>query len=278
MEEVIDTEDTAAIVESLVTRGDISGLTPEQKTQYYTAMCRSLGLNPKSQPFQFLKLSGKETMYATRAATDQLAKIHNLNREIIDGPKVVDLAGVKLVYAVCKVTHPSGRVETAVATVPLSDPQNVLMKAETKAKRRATLSILGMGMLDEAELDTVPGVVVQRAPAFVPPKVEPKQLGSPVDTIRAELEAARSFKEYVAVGDRVAALDDDHLLDGIAAYKAAWEKRAKSVTDLGSLDLVRKQWAKVHPEVREALGESMNTTFANVIAEIAPQTEPGEAG
>ena len=45
--------------------------------------------------------------------------------------------------------HPDGRMETAVATVPLVDPVNVLMKAETKSKRRATPSILGLGMLDE---------------------------------------------------------------------------------------------------------------------------------
>jgi hypothetical protein len=69
---------------------------------------------------------------------------------------VIDLAGTKLVYAVCRATHPNGRVETATATVPLVDPINVLMKAETKAKRRATLSILGLGLLDEMELETIP--------------------------------------------------------------------------------------------------------------------------
>jgi hypothetical protein len=33
---------------------------------------------------------------------------------------------------------------------------NAFMKAETKAKRRATLSICGLGILDESELDTMP--------------------------------------------------------------------------------------------------------------------------
>jgi len=144
------------VIESLVLRGDLSGLGPAERAKFYVQMCEGLGLNPHAQPFAFLRLNGKEVLYATRGATDQLAAMHKLNREIIDGPKVIDLAGTKLVYAVCKATHPNGRVETATATVPLVDPVNVLMKCETKAKRRATLSILGLGVLDEMELDTIP--------------------------------------------------------------------------------------------------------------------------
>ena len=38
-------------------------------------------------------------MYATRGATDQLAAMHRINREIIDGPKIIDIAGQKVAYA-----------------------------------------------------------------------------------------------------------------------------------------------------------------------------------
>lgn len=150
---------SARVIESLVLRGDLSGLAPLERARHYVQMCESLGLNPRSQPFAYLRLNGKEILYATRGATDQLAAIHRINREIIEGPKVIDLAGTKLVYAVCRATHPNGRIETAVATVPLADPMNVLMKAETKCKRRATLSILGLGLLDEMELETIPANV-----------------------------------------------------------------------------------------------------------------------
>ena len=109
------------VIESIVLRGDLSGLGPTERARFYTQMCEGLGLNPHSQPFAFLRLNGKEVLYATRGATDQLAAIHKLNREIVDGPKVIDLAGTKLVYAVCRVTLPNGRVETATATVPLID-------------------------------------------------------------------------------------------------------------------------------------------------------------
>lgn len=152
----VDKRTGAKVIDSIVLRGDLSGLGPGERARFYVQMCEGLGLNPHAQPFAFLRLNGKEVLYATRGATDQLAAMHRVNREIIDGPKVIDLAGTKLVYAVCRASLPNGRVETATATVPLADPVNVLMKAETKAKRRATLSILGLGVLDELEIETIP--------------------------------------------------------------------------------------------------------------------------
>ena len=191
------------VIESIVLRGDLSGLGPTERARFYTQMCEGLGLNPHAQPFAFLRLNGKEVLYATRGATDQLAAIHKLNREIVDGPKVIDLAGTKLVYAVCRATHPNGRVETATATVPLVDPVNVLMKCETKAKRRATLSILGLGVLDEMELETIPsniqepggGVDLSRAhdrdePAPPVDEIPPQRGEVPVDVPPAEIPAA----------------------------------------------------------------------------------------
>ena len=146
----------AAVAESLVVKGDVSGLSPVQRAALYVSACRELGLNPRAQPFAFLRLNGKEVMYATRGATDQLARIHNVTREIVDGPKVIDLAGTKLVICVARASLPGGRSETSTATLPLADPAMVLMKAETKAKRRATLALLGLAILDEDEVRDVP--------------------------------------------------------------------------------------------------------------------------
>src|SRR5690606_14334225 len=58
---------------------------------------------------------------------------------------------------------PTGKI------VPLGPDElaNALMKAETKAKRRATLSICGLGMMDESEIETVEGaqpVVIDDVP------------------------------------------------------------------------------------------------------------------
>jgi len=169
----LDARTGARALDSIVLRGDLSGLGPAERAAFYTQMCEGLGLNPHAQPFAFLRLNGKEILYATRGATDQLAAMHRVTREIIDGPKVIDLAGTKLVYAVCKASLPGGRFETATATVPLRDLETVLMKVETKAKRRATLSLLGLGVLDELEVESIPqGAREEREEAHAEPSID----------------------------------------------------------------------------------------------------------
>lgn len=203
----IDPETTACVVESLVLRGDISGLNPKQKAQYYIQTCKSLGLNPATRPFAILRLNGKEIMYPERNATDQLAAIHRLNREIVEGPKVIDLAGTKLLYAVCKATHPNGRIETAVATVPLNDPMNAMMKVETKAKRRATLSILSLGMLDETEIEAIPASAKTPAPAIHITQVEFAETDAP-----SAAENISKTPAFDALQDDLRPLEDSTLL------------------------------------------------------------------
>lgn len=145
-------QDTAEVVASLVMRGDISGLGPEARTRYYLATCEGLGLNPNAQPFAFLRLNGKEVMYATRGATDQLAAMHRVTRRIIDGPKIVDVDGTKLVYAVCEASLPNGRVETATATLPVVDPVNMLMKCECVPLDSEILTRRGFKRHDELRI------------------------------------------------------------------------------------------------------------------------------
>jgi len=176
------------VVESIVMRGDISALSTEERARYYVQMCESLGLNPASQPLAALTLNGKQILYPTRGATDQLAATHRITREIVDGPRLMDLNGTKLVYAVCRATHPNGRQETATATVPFTDPVNVLMKCETKAKRRATLSILGLGMLDESEIETIPAAKKAPAPEVTQSQIATAQGTAANEPVDAEVE------------------------------------------------------------------------------------------
>lgn len=225
-----DSLDPAAL-ESLVLRGDIAGLSPAQKVQHYLGMCRILGLDPATQPLAYLKLSGKEVLYVTRGATDRLAAMHGLNREIIDGPRVMDLAGTKLVYAVCRATLPGGRYETATATVPMTDPVNVLMKCETKCKRRATLAILGLGLLDETETETIPGADV------VEPSAAPARPAVDISTALDAIAAAGSCEAVVtAYNAAQAALRAQVSLDDPEAAphrEAALALAASRMVDLG---------------------------------------------
>lgn len=152
---------------SLVLHGDLSQLSGDQKVQYYMDLCRSLGLSPHSQPFAIIKFQGKEVMYAKKDCTEQLRKIHGIS--------VIDLGSDnqgEVFVVTCKVRDTNGKTDMStgvVATAGLKGENlaNALMKAETKAKRRATLSICGLGMLDESEIETVDAnaVVVD-----IPPK------------------------------------------------------------------------------------------------------------
>ena len=56
----------------------------------------------------------------------------------------------------------TGRIDAAIGSVSIKGLHgealsNAKMKAETKAKRRVTLSISGLGMLDELEVGSIPG-------------------------------------------------------------------------------------------------------------------------
>lgn len=165
----------AAIAEQAAIAGDLAKLTPDQRMSYYGEVCRSLGLNPLTRPFEYIVLNDKLALYARRDATDQLRKIHGVNISIVARETV---EGVYVVTA--RATTADGRSDESVGAVPLvkedgewktsqngkryfagngqykqlgpDDRANAMMKAETKAKRRVTLSIVGLGWIDESEL------------------------------------------------------------------------------------------------------------------------------
>ena len=56
-------------MESVIAKGDLAKLTPDERTRYYTAVCHSMGLNPLTQPFSYITLNAvvKLPLYAPRA-------------------------------------------------------------------------------------------------------------------------------------------------------------------------------------------------------------------
>ena len=149
-----------SVLEKVVIEGDLSVLKPADRVMYYRTVCESVGLNPFTKPFEYIKLNNKLTLYAKRDATDQLRKIHGISVQIVARENVGD------VYVVtARATDITGRTDESVGAVPLKGLQgealaNAFMKAETKAKRRVTLSIAGLGMLDETEVTTIAGAQV----------------------------------------------------------------------------------------------------------------------
>jgi hypothetical protein len=136
--------------------GDLSRLTEADKLKFVGALCQFTGLNPLSKPFEWIVLKGKLTLYANKGCAEQLRKIHKVTIDILERKTE---HGVHMVRV--KATDHTGRTDESIGAVPFDDKMmgedkaNAFMKAETKAKRRVSLSICGLGMLDESELDQV---------------------------------------------------------------------------------------------------------------------------
>jgi hypothetical protein len=184
--------------------GDLAQLTPAQLVSYYGAVCDSVGLNPLTKPFEFLKLSGKLVLYATRNCTDQLRKIYGISvaitaRDVLEDTYVVT----------ARATMPNGRYDESTGAVPIATLKgefraNAMLKAETKAKRRVTLSLVGLSTLDESEVESIPGAVKSDPP--LASRDAPDPGSGPGAPAAADLNAPipESWKPFVnAEGDEV---------------------------------------------------------------------------
>lgn len=155
-----DSNERLSAVEKLrsaMINGDLRQLNDEDKLFYYSKLCESLGLNPMTKPFEYIVLNGKTVLYAKKDATDQLRSIHKISIPKLEG-KIIG----KDVYAVTAYgVTADGREDTSTGAVSIAGLSgdkyaNAVMKAETKAKRRLTLSLAGLGFLDESEIETIP--------------------------------------------------------------------------------------------------------------------------
>lgn len=156
------------VMEMVAVGGDLSQLSPEQRVAYYMQVCQSLRLNPATKPFEYIRLNNKLTLYARRDATDQLRALHGVSitgmqRDYLDGLLVVTVTA----------TDASGRQDVATGAVTTTGLKgdamaNAMMRAETKAKRRVTLSLCGLGWTDESEVETIPNAVKVEMPDSFP--------------------------------------------------------------------------------------------------------------
>ena len=163
-------------IEEIITKGNLSGLTPEQRTEFYIKLCKRHGLDELTQPFDWLVLNGRLTLYANRRCADQLRKINGISIKIVSQEQADGLLTIHV-----QAKDKDAREDEDLGVVSLPDTlkgearANTILKAVTKAKRRVTLSISGLGFLDESEVDDIPasakeppqGVVV--SPAVAPP-------------------------------------------------------------------------------------------------------------
>jgi hypothetical protein len=216
--------DAGAIMEQVLIKGDLAKLSEHERVDYYNAVCKSLGLNPLTRPFDYITLNGRLQLYAKRDACDQLRKIQNISLAIVSQ----DLSdGIYIVHV--KAKTPEGREDEDLGAVPLPDAikgeirANLILKAITKAKRRATLSICGLGFLDETEVEDIPEAIPGRKTAHV----EQKRLRSLA--IDASVPKPTPYEE---LDDEIAELEDTASTAQASAVNTDLTDRMAAASDL----------------------------------------------
>jgi len=227
-------------LERVLIIGDLKDLTPEQRVEYARNMGRSLGFNMLTRPFDYILFrefdGGPERLelYLNARGAAQLRKIHrisivpsSLKRVIHDEHCMVSV----------DVRDGWGTTDSATGSltlykfknkekVPLVGREwdNAIMKCETKAKRRATLSICGLAMLDDSQLDTmqVIGGVTPEGRIFKYPELE-ENVGAPTGShaaaqgvLNAKLEAAKTDPRLTEIAKKG--------LDSLQPKKIVWIK------------------------------------------------------
>lgn len=152
-----DTDVSGALMERVILLNDLRPLSAQERVQYYRSVCQSLGLNWLTRPFSYLDLQGRVQLYANRDAADQLRRVNGVSVTKLERELMGDVYAV-VAYA----TDITGRTDSSIGAVPVAGLKgealaNAYMKCETKAKRRVTLSICGLGIIDESEVGSIPG-------------------------------------------------------------------------------------------------------------------------
>lgn len=251
----ITKQDATQLLENVVVGGDLSKLSAADRLKYYQQVCHSLGLNPFTKPFDYITLNNKLTLYARRDCTDQLRKIHGISVSIVSRELT---EGVYVVTARATDTH--GRSDESIGAVPLDNLKgearaNALMKCETKAKRRVTLSICGLGMLDESEAPSVAGAQVVNINDDGEIMEQPRPADSRPSKITRELD--RFLKATEALG---------------------WDDRGR---EEWLRDKTRKSWGQLTADEKREAAEKveaiLNDADARVQREHAAEQPDGES-
>jgi len=147
-----DKEKQFDIMEAVIAKGDLAQLTPNERGKYYVRVCESLELNPMSRPFIYVTLNGRLTLYPTEVCAAQLRSKYGVSIVSMTTEERED--GIYI--ATVKVVDKDGRTDTSIGAVNIAGLRgealaNAMMKAETKAKRRVSLSLCGLGHQDETD-------------------------------------------------------------------------------------------------------------------------------
>jgi len=231
-------------MERVLIGGDLSKLSAPERLVYYKAVCESVGLNPLTKPFEYILLNGKLTLYARKDATDQLRSLHdvsitNQTDRVIEGIYVVTTY----------VQNAKGRTDVAKGAVHIENLKgearaNAIMKAETKSKRRATLSICGLGMLDETEVESIPQAVpakVITSPAFNEPAHQAAfDVQAPPAVVEAEPVPVAGEVPLIGKPDLLKVIKLTERMQEYGATEESWRDQLEKITGQRSRKLIEQ--------------------------------------
>lgn len=197
-----------------------------------------MGLDPFTKPFDILRLNGKEVLYCTRSGTQQLNKLHKVSH-LITSRDTNQEAGVYIVTS--KASLPDGRCTESIGAVNIAGLKgeayaNAIMKAETKAKRRATLDLLGLGVLDESEAESIPNATTVAIQTMV--EALPQMEVESVEVIEED--------EQLSIGRLMIAI-----------------KKAESVTELKQIYEANKHKVETNAFVKQELKSKKNELLSS---------------
>ena len=250
-----------AIIESIVLAGDLSKLKPDQKVAYYNYRCQQAGLDPSAKPFDLLNLSGKQVLYANAGATQQLCNIHKLSTQITHRERVDDIYLVS-----CRVTGADGRISENHGAVSVGGLKgdalaNAILKATTKAIRRSVLAHCGLGMLDETEVETIPGARV--APVVqVASESPPKPPEEPVEPSGIPLMLPGKEEPYAWYKDLQEFVDALLTMVDRIAQSPKFSGATKAMK-IGELEKANHSWISNVRDENAGLYEVLSTGIAS---------------
>lgn len=197
-------------INDIVQSGDVGSLDPNQRSRFLYRLAEKLQLNPFSRPFDLIHVkkgdgSKKLIIYANKSCADQIRERDELNIEpVYYGPLMIGDTPDETIYVFhVKISNKDGsRVGFNVGAVPIvgtdgDDRSNAIMRAWTKAERRATLAFTGLGFPDESEVSSIKGVVQEKGGEGRPQMHTPKAIEAEV--VRAPLPRATPSKPPVKV-------------------------------------------------------------------------------
>lgn len=160
MSNLVKSESTSIIYQSvnedllakIVQSGNLGLLSESDRLIYYFSYCRQLGLNPLSRPFDYIEDNGKISLYPNAQAASQLRDKRNVSTRILKEECLLNGD----IYSVLVEARIGDRTEQATGKVSLSGlsgkhKANAMKKAETQARRRATLAIVGLDAIGDED-------------------------------------------------------------------------------------------------------------------------------